>query len=862
MKQRKITKKAMAVLMTVGVISTSFPALSATVHAAESPEITQFATVDELKSFNTNDNDGEVNPAKVYFGKNNQQWWIAGSQNSNLTLFAASPLATDMAFDSEMPINWSEKGYDGAWGCTYTGIEGMDSPWNVSRNHYGGSPLRNKVLKNLETSYFSTKEQNMMNETTIYTEDMHLTDNVIAPGANLIHNKYYTNDKLYLAHSGEKYEGPDAGKGFYITVGANSVEDLNSGLRIDADYYQCEGSGFWLRTPDTANGDWDAVLHVADMGMHGETIVWQNIAYYSSAVVPAFELDLSSVLFGSTVPAVSQEGQQSENDAFTLRYKSDDLGSALISYDRSKVTLINVPANTYLVVQNKDGAWSKQMKGETTFSANDINSSLTSFENCKVWLETSDELTYAAQATELKDGNTLIVKPTDLTGVYEENLSDVQLSGDWKWMDETTSLIVGKEKYPAYFDTSTYESEYDFSNVERYDFAEHRVVRDLEVTVAKADSKIEILTQDMNKVYDGNAVIAPEYKTSGSDGKVTIQWQENIGLPDTPIWKDLQSAPSSAGNYRVVVELAENNNYNATNATLEFAISKKQNIWLDQPTIDGWTYGDKANDPNAKAEYGDVTFTYSSKENGTYINEVPKNAGTYYMKATVKGNENYFDLESIVSFEIKKAIPTPEKVTGLVLGQGQPLIKIELPEQFKWVDETITADELGAHTFKAIYTPEDTVNYQMIEVEIEVEVVPTPVAINHIPTINASDETITVGEAFDPLKDVTAKDTEDGDLTTKIKVIHNTVDTKKADTYKVTYQVTDSQGATVTKTIKVIVKAAPVNPDTGKPDNDKNDESVKTGDRNNLLLLEVLMIGSNIVLLYSLYRKKTKNKSN
>jgi len=77
----------------------------------------------------------------------------------------------------------------------------------------------------------------------------------------------------------------------------------------------------------------------------------------------------------------------------------------------------------------------------------------------------------------------------------------------------------------------------------------------------------------------------------------------------------------------------------------------------------------------------------------------------------------------------------------------------------------------------------------------------------------------------------------------------------------VTYQVTDSQGATATKTVKVTVKPAPVNPDTDKPNTNKpsNDKgSVETGDRNNLLLWEVMLIGSSILLLYSLYRKKRK----
>ena len=75
-----------------------------------------------------------------------------------------------------------------------------------------------------------------------------------------------------------------------------------------------------------------------------------------------------------------------------------------------------------------------------------------------------------------------------------------------------------------------------------------------------------------------------------------------------------------------------------------------------------------------------------------------------------------------------------------------------------------------------------------------------------------------------------------------------------------TYQVTDSQGAAVTKIIKVTVeaKSTPVNPDKDKPDNDKDNGSVKTGDRINLLLWEMMLIGSSIILIYNLYRKKRK----
>ena len=982
-------KRVSAVLMGAALTISTFPQFQTNVYAAENqlPTKEQFATVEELKSFNTNDQDEAKNPAKIYFGNGSQQWWIAGSQDGNLTLFAASPLATGVAFN----LDRNESDYNGQ---------------TVYSNHYGASDIKSTV-KGLETSYFTSAEQNLMNGTTIHTN---VTNN------NAV---YSTTDKLYLAYG-------DNNDNNYITVGTNSQNSLNDGLRVDKAYWG--NNHFWLRAPSKFNGH-EALVALQDFSVYSSSVD------YDYTLVPAFELNLSSVIFASAASAASSDGNLNTNDAYTLRYKpQDSIGTATISKSRQSVAVTDVTTeNTYLVVQNSQGAWSKKVSSNDLVFASDIDSSLTSFENCKVWLETtSDRITYAKEATQgsghnvkvnvvenltvnggntlqinvsgniteiivkandgyylpdgykdtiqglnglnvkdvtqngftitgtptsdvnitlpaatvlpkadtpivnkittatsitiqvnnykaefgdieyqwdnsgkwekdknvlkdlepntthqiairytgngfyqmsdvynaevttlKKDGDSVIVVPTNLEITYKEGLtlSEVVLPADsgWSWVNGDTKLSAGIASYLATFDTTTLESTHDFSGVEGYDANTHKVTRKVEVKVNKADSSISI-TNSLDKAYDGNTVSVPEYTTTGSDGKVTILWQEN----QNGQWEDLTSAPSTVGSYRVVVELAGNDNYNSASTTLNFVISQATNTWTEELSIKGWTYNDKANNPTAKAQYGDVTFTYSSEENGTYTNEVPKNAGTWYVKATVAGTENYTGLESRpVAFEIAKAIPTYEKVTGLVLGQGQALSKIELPEQFKWVDETMTADELGTHTFKAVYTPEDTANYQTIEVEIEVEIVPTPMAVNHLPTISASDKTITVGDKFDPLKDVTANDYEDGDLTSKIKVIKNTVDTKKAGTYEVTYQITDSQDATITKTVKVTVKAIPINSDTKKPNTDKpgNDKgSVETGDRNNLLLFEVLLSGSGIVLLYNLYRKKRKTQ--
>lgn len=93
---------------------------------------------------------------------------------------------------------------------------------------------------------------------------------------------------------------------------------------------------------------------------------------------------------------------------------------------------------------------------------------------------------------------------------------------------------------------------------------------------------------------------------------------------------------------------------------------------------------------------------------------------------------------------------------------------------------------------------------------------------NTAPVIDAKDVEITIGETFDATKYATAKDAEDGDLTDQIKVIKNTVDTSKAGTYEVTYEVTDSAGATTTKTIKVTVKEEPTVPKDDKKEEISN----------------------------------------
>lgn len=128
------------------------------------------------------------------------------------------------------------------------------------------------------------------------------------------------------------------------------------------------------------------------------------------------------------------------------------------------------------------------------------------------------------------------------------------------------------------------------------------------------------------------------------------------------------------------------------------------------------------------------------------------------------------------------------------------------------------------------------------------------VPMNAAPIINAEDKTLTVGDTFDPKSDVTATDEEDGNLTDKIEVLKNEVDTTKAGKYEVTYKVTDSKGASCTKTIKVTVKETA--PAPSKDNNKTTTVAPKTGDSTNVSAVIALLAVSGIALLALLKKKK------
>ena len=152
--------------------------------------------------------------------------------------------------------------------------------------------------------------------------------------------------------------------------------------------------------------------------------------------------------------------------------------------------------------------------------------------------------------------------------------------------------------------------------------------------------------------------------------------------------KDATSAEYSSGGSITI----------SSNTTL-YAVWKKISTFetneFTQPlAITGWTYGETANTPTATAKYGTIKYTYSTAADGTYTEEVPTNAGTYYVKATVEETADYSGLESnAVEFII-----LPKTINTAITQLTAP-VKNEVPQ---------TEMETDEYTATVVWSPEVT----------------------------------------------------------------------------------------------------------------------------------------------------------
>ena len=128
-------------------------------------------------------------------------------------------------------------------------------------------------------------------------------------------------------------------------------------------------------------------------------------------------------------------------------------------------------------------------------------------------------------------------------------------------------------------------------------------------------------------------------------------------------------------------------------------------------------------------------------EDSAYVAGLPSDAGDYTIKvgglhSRTIGEEYY--TECTFDLTIAKADPSYTVPTGITAQVGKPLSDVTLPEGWKWKDGSTIPQTEGTQTYPAIFTPDDTANYNTVETDISVGVVNEPVVQEYAITFDAN----------------------------------------------------------------------------------------------------------------------------
>lgn len=436
-----------------------------TIELSVGSSVSAYATKTQLMTEFTSDSNGNAtNIRKLVFGKSSsgtaQQWYILGKDNGvpgdNTIIFAASPIATGQKFEDEWQNNKTDSSL---WSdCNYNSV----SITEVYPNHYGASDLR-VALKTMatDTSYFTTAEQGLMNPTTVTTKD---TNNSVT---------YTTTDKLYALAAdgcGSSYKTIKAGSGDSTVLAMNS--------------YCSSGVWFWLRSP-FVNYETSASLACPE-----DCVNFIGV-YNVSAVQPASNLKLSSVLFASAATSAPSETAESETiadgTAMTLRLDGTGKDIGTVTYNNTTGVIKAVRGSTLqtvaLVVQGNDGTndwyYSKKITETETVNVSAIEAetntpSSIDLSDCKIWLEITDTdgLIYAAGATATTITDITSVAITGIDTPVSNTALDTEASCATTGVSSTKPSVTWTPEHTAAGYNTSYTASVTLKAATGYEFAD------------------------------------------------------------------------------------------------------------------------------------------------------------------------------------------------------------------------------------------------------------------------------------------------------------------------------------------------------------------------------------------------------
>ncbi|SFB28523.1 hypothetical protein SAMN05216249_11730 [Acetitomaculum ruminis DSM 5522] len=212
--------------------------------------------------------------------------------------------------------------------------------------------------------------------------------------------------------------------------------------------------------------------------------------------------------------------------------------------------------------------------------------------------------------------------PVVVVNVPEEVKSTLKL--EWYSDEEaTTKLAAAPMNAGTYYAVASTEAT---ANFEAFESAP------VKITINKATPQLKL--DDKTATYNKKAqTVEAEVVPEG----IVVEYAY---YADSAYIKKLDAAPVNAGTYYVEATTAENNNYVSTSTRATLTVKKAATtVTFKAKTL---TYTGKVIAPKVTvSSKAKVTFTFYKDAKYKTVVKSPKNAGTYYVKATAKATTNY-----------------------------------------------------------------------------------------------------------------------------------------------------------------------------------------------------------------------------
>jgi hypothetical protein len=231
---------------------------------------------------------------------------------------------------------------------------------------------------------------------------------------------------------------------------------------------------------------------------------------------------------------------------------------------------------------------------------------------------------------------------------------------------------------------------------------------------------IKITADDKTSMF-GDAIENLTYGiVFGGDSNYTDFYRNDWG---SIVLSTTATSLSNVGTYDIVdATISNTGNYEVTFNKGTYTITKFTNNTITVKSEDVRYLMDLIYSAEALRGQSTIKFTFATSKDGKYTETLPKDVGTYYVKATIADTDNYNGVEAIGSFKIEKA--TLSAITGITYNKDTATWTavvtttdgktIDCTVSYRVGAQSLTSPEftaISAGNFSVIAVPSDTNNY-------------------------------------------------------------------------------------------------------------------------------------------------------